>query len=264
MARLLTLLLISIAGQACAISDVSAPPDSPAAPRTLSYELVATHPHNEAAFTQGLLFDHDGYLIESSGNYGQSYISRQSLRDTAPAASYRLPDHLFAEGTALFGGRLYLLTWKAGRCLVLNANSLQPIDSLSYQGQGWGLTANKTELIMSNGGSNLYFRNPENFDLLRRVTVTDRGRPVHRLNELEWARGLVFANIWYSDTVVAIEPNSGEVRFKIDFSALRQREGRRADALNGIAFHAASGHFYLTGKYWSQLYEIKLPLPANP
>jgi len=159
-----------------------------------------------------------------------------------------------------------LLTWKSGTALVFNANTLAQTGSYKYEGQGWGLTANKRQLIMSNGSDKLQFRNPLTFTLQKTLPVRINGKPLDRLNELEWANGLIYANIWYSDQVVAIDPETGNVVQTLDLSALRKEQSRErrkapnrtADVLNGIAYNAKSGNFWLTGKYWSTVYEIKL------
>lgn len=225
----------------------------------LSFELIGTMAHRQHAFTQGLVLGHNNTLYESSGNYGQSHLVRLE-----PGSGHRvakradLSKRLFAEGLTLRDGKLYLLSWKAGLCLVYDAMSLQQLHSLEYRGQGWGLTSNKSEMIMSNGSHQLSFRDPITFAINRTINVSLNGRPLTRLNELEWVDGLIYANIWYDDTVVVIDPNTGHVVQQLDLSALRRYEHKSADALNGIAYKPDTDTFLVTGKYWSQIYEIKL------
>lgn len=227
--------------------------------RQLSFELVATLPHRPHAFTQGLVLGENNTLFESSGNYGKSHLVRlEPGSGHRVAARTDLPAYLFAEGLTLHADALYLLTWKAGVCFLYDPKTLQKLGRLEYYGQGWGLTSNGRQLIMSNGSQELSFRNARTFETESTLNVTLNGRALTRLNELEWVNGLIYANIWYEDTIVAIDPVSGRVVEQVDLSALRNYEHKSADALNGIAYKPESNTFLVTGKYWSQIYEIKL------
>lgn len=232
---------------------------------TQPYRIVKQYPHRADAFTQGLLFNEHGELLESSGQYGRSTLVRlvKGSGDQIEQ-QYNLPDKFFAEGAALFGNWLYLLTWRAGKCLILDPDTLEPRYTLAYSGQGWGLTANDKSLIMSNGSSSLTFRQANNFKVRKTLAVTEGGKPVNKLNELEWARGMIYANIWQSDDIVAIDPASGHVTQRVDLSALRDVSSRTAEALNGIAYHQQRDTFFVTGKYWASIYEIKLASPDTP
>ncbi|MFK7730405.1 MAG: glutaminyl-peptide cyclotransferase [Pseudomonadales bacterium] len=225
----------------------------------LSFELIGTMAHRPQAFTQGFVLGNNNTLYESSGNYGESHLVRlEPGSGHRVAARTDLPKRLFAEGLALHDNKLYLLSWKAGVCLVYNATSLQQLGNLEYRGQGWGLSSNEHQLVMSNGSHQLTFRDPITFAVNRTLNVTLHGRPLTRLNELEWVNELIYANIWYDDTVVAISSETGDVVAQLDLSALRRYEHKTADALNGIAYKPSTDTFLVTGKYWSQIYEIKL------
>lgn len=215
--------------------------------------------HRQSAFTQGLVLGNNNTLFESSGNYGESHLVRlEPNSGHRVAARTDLPKRLFAEGLALHNGKLYLLSWKAGLCQVYDPDSLQKLHSLEYRGQGWGLTSNSRELIMSNGSHQLTFRDPTTFAASRTLNISLNGRPLSRLNELEWVDGLIYANVWYDDSIVVIDPNTGHVVAQLDLSALRTYEHKSADTLNGIAYKPGTDTFLVTGKYWSQIYEIKL------
>lgn len=225
----------------------------------LSFELKSTMAHRPRAFTQGLVLGENNTLYESSGNYGESHLVRlEPNSGHRVAARTDLSKRLFAEGLALHGGKLYLLSWKAGLCLVYDPSSLRQLNNLDYQGQGWGLTSNGRELIMSNGSHQLTFREPTTFAVIRTLNVSLNGRPLKRLNELEWVDGLIYANVWYDDSVAVISPDTGHVVAQLDLSELRNYEKKSADALNGIAYKPGTNTFLITGKYWSQIYEIKL------
>lgn len=244
---------------ACAAVQVEHSAHATAGVKQLSFELIGTMAHRQHAFTQGLVLGNNNSLYESSGNYGESHLVRLE-----PGSGHRvavrtdLSKRLFAEGLALHDGKLYLLSWKAGLCLVFDAESLQALHTMEYRGQGWGLTSNGSELVMSNGSHQLLFRDPVTFATSRTLNVSRNGRPLTRLNELEWVDGLIYANIWYDDTVVIISPDTGRVVGQLDLSMLRTYERKTADALNGIAYKPSTDTFLVTGKYWSQIYEIKL------
>ncbi len=228
------------------------------------YEIVAIHPHSPRAFTQGLLLNSQGQIIESSGNYGASYLARYSLhKPLQPLARYAFANRYFAEGAALLTNKLFVLTWKSGLCFVLKPDDFSKLGTLRYSGQGWGLTSDGKHLIMSDGSATLTVRSPEDFSIQREISVTLNGRPVQRLNELEWARDRIYANIWYSDAIIGIEPNTGQVVERVDLSALRRMQGSRADALNGIAYDINRDLFYVTGKYWRHLYAVKFLEPEQ-
>jgi len=231
------------------------------APRPLPVRVLAVHPHDPQAFTQGLLW-HAGRLYESTGLYGRS-----SLREVDPESgrvlrSVALPDDQFGEGLALAGDRLIQLTWREERAFVWRLSDLAPLGQLAFRGEGWGLTWDGRELVQSNGSAVLELRSAADLRLVRSLAVRRRGRPVPYLNELEWVAGALYANVWESDEIVRIDPATGEVTGTWDASGLLEpQERERADVLNGIAWNPERRVFYLTGKLWPHLFEVELPEP---
>lgn len=227
---------------------------------SLDYQLVASHPHDRSAFTQGLLFA-DGVLYESSGGYGKSWISRQPPQ--GPAQRQALPDYLFAEGLAMLDEQLWLLSWKAGELRRYDPQTLSLLERRRYRGEGWGLTSDGQRFYMSDGSAKIRVRRPPDFTVEREMTVRTGAQPLPWLNELEWIEGQIFANLWQTDRIARIDPANGCVTGWLDLHALWPRQQRSADAdvLNGIAWHAASGHLWVTGKRWPLLYELRLSSP---
>ena len=238
-------------------------PSGPAARYT--YTVVQKHPHDPEAFTQGLLWQ-DGLLYESTGLKGKSTVREVALEDGRVLRSRALGDQFFGEGLACDGNRLVQLTWQNGKGFVYDRKTFQPLAEFSYIGEGWGLTFDGRQFILSDGTSNLRFLDPETFAVTRTVRVTNGNRAVGRLNELEWVDGRIYANIWKEDVVAVIAPDTGTVEAWIDLSGLltpEDRAGRRVDVLNGIAYDPATKRLWVTGKKWPVLYEIALTeLPA--
>jgi len=228
-----------------------------------TYEVVARHPHDSAAFTQGL-FWHAGRLYEGTGRYGRSSLRRVVLETGAVEQQVDLEPGYFGEGIALWQDRIIQLTWLNQTAFVWDLDGFAPQGSLAYPTQGWGLTADGTRLIMSDGSANLYFRDPDTFAETGRVSVTVFGAALDRLNELEWIGGGVWANVWRTDDVVRIDPDTGEVSDIVDFSGLlTPEEAGPADVLNGIAHDPATGRTWVTGKLWPWLFEIRLVDPND-
>jgi glutamine cyclotransferase len=236
------------------------PPPQPAP--TAAVSVVSQVPHDTAAFTQGLAF-HDGALFESTGQYGRSSLRRLDPETGAVLKKVDLGSQYFAEGLATLGRRLYQLTWREQTGLVYDAASLAQVGTFSYDGEGWGLTANGdgTALILSDGSERLRFLDPSTFAVTRTLEVTDAGAPVTELNELEWVRGELWANIWKQDRIARIDPQTGRVKGWLDVSALLPPDQRlNPEAVpNGIAYDPASNHLYVTGKLWPAIFRIRLP-----
>ena len=228
----------------------------------LDYEVVNTYPHRRNAFTQGLVFG-QGNLWEGTGQHGRSSIAKLRLQDGAVLASHRLPVRYFGEGITLFNGRLLQLTWRAETLFVYDAASLKQQRTLPYRGEGWGITHNGKQLIVSDGSATLQFRAAEDFSVIRRLEVHENNTPVKYLNELEWVGSLILANVWQTDWIVFINPSTGAVIAKLNLAALKKKQGRQADVLNGIAWRSDSRTLLVTGKYWNHLYEIRV-LPDLP
>ena len=228
------------------------------APR-YTYELVAKFPHDESAFTQGILID-DGYLWESTGRYGESSVRKIELETGRILKSHSLDESFFGEGLAMHDGQLFQLTWKSGKAFVYDRD-LNPKGEFNYQGQGWGLTTDGNDLILSDGSQHLQFIDPKTFKVRRSIRVLRKGgMPVGQLNELEYAGGKVYANCYQTDIVYEIEPKQGDVTGIIDLSGLWPTRDRPTDGiLNGIAvIPSYPPRMFVTGKLCPWIYEIKL------
>ena len=227
--------------------------------RTYGYKVEERLPHDVTAYTQGLFF-HDGVLYESAGQYGESSFRKVDLKTGRVERRMNFENRYFAEGSCVLGDRLYVLTWREQECFVYDIRSWDKLGSFRYQGEGWGLTTDGKSLIMSDGSSTLTFRNPATFAAERTVTVTLRGQKVLYLNELEYIKGEIWANVYGTDQIVRIDPGTGVVRGVINLRNLLpvQLRTRATDVLNGIAFDPKSGAVYVTGKYWPKMYRITL------
>ncbi|AFL74550.1 glutamine cyclotransferase [Thiocystis violascens DSM 198] len=223
------------------------------------YRVVASFPHDPAAFTQGLVVV-DGQLFEGTGNYGASTLRRVDLATGRVERETRLAPELFGEGIAQWHGWLVQLTWREGLGLIRDRDSLETRETFRYQGEGWGLTQDGRHWIMSDGTAELRFLDPESRRVVRRLTVRDGARSIRFLNELEYIAGEVWANVWHQDYLVRIDPDSGAVTGYLDLSGLYPESERpsREAVLNGIAHDAATDRLYVTGKYWPRLYQIEV------
>ncbi|MGM0633107.1 MAG: glutaminyl-peptide cyclotransferase [Pseudomonadota bacterium] len=230
-----------------------------ATPTEYGYQVVERFPHRSTAFTQGLLI-HDGVLYEGTGRYGRSGVARLDLEEGRLLDHRSLPRQYFGEGIAIFDNRLYQLTWKSGLVFVYDADTLEPETSHYHPGEGWGLTHDGESLILSDGSDMLQFIRPDDFSVIRRIPVTLDGQPVHRLNELEYIDGEVWANVWMSDYIVRIDPDSGEVVGLVDLSGLSEQTSTEGSdsVLNGIAWDPDEERLFVTGKLWGHLFEIEL------
>lgn len=239
-------------------------PDRPATsakrPSIQTYEIVATYPHDAKAFTQGLFF-WNGILYESTGQYGESTV-RKTVIETGEVTEFRdLPPEYFGEGITRWQDRIIALTWRSGTGFVMDLETLAPIEAFEYPGEGWGITADETHLIQSDGSSLLRFLDPDTFEITRTLNVRLNGKLLHQINELEWVKGEIWANVWQSDLIARIDPESGIVKSVIDFSGLFPPSARARpsdDVLNGIAYDATTGRIFVTGKRWPNLYEIRV------
>ncbi len=248
----LCLLLVTACGGA---GDGNAEP--PAEIPRKQIEVLRTYPHDAAAFTQGLLV-RGNQVFESTGLRGRSALREVTLATGQVVRSVELPDDLFGEGLASVGSRLIQLTWTSGIARVYDRDSFQLVDEHRYTTQGWGLCYDGARLVMSDGSSTLYFRNPTTFELQGQVQVRQAGDPLERLNELECVDGKVYANVFETDWIVEIDPESGEVTAAIDGAGLlTEAERARADVLNGLAYRAGGGTFLVTGKLWPKMFEVR-------
>jgi glutamine cyclotransferase len=223
----------------------------------LTVEVLAEYPHDRRAFTQGLVWS-GGNIYESTGQYGKSTLKKVELEDGKVLKQVNLSPRYFGEGLALVEGRLIQLTWLEQVALVYDVETLNEVQRIEYQGQGWGLTYDGSWLVMSDGTDVLTFRDPKTLSVWRRLPVVMGGRPVHRLNELEYVAGSIYANIWQATEIVRIDPQNGQVTAVIDAANLPYTPGRsREDVLNGIAFIPERETFLLTGKLWPKVFEVK-------
>ncbi|HQK43327.1 MAG TPA: glutaminyl-peptide cyclotransferase [Anaerolineaceae bacterium] len=230
-----------------------------------SITVLAKFPHDPAAFTQGLLYA-DGLFYESAGLYGQSTLRKVDPETGAVLLEKRLDAQYFAEGLALLEGKLYQLTWKENTGFIYDPQDFRQLGTFSYPTEGWGLTTDGSSLILSDGSATLYFLDPQTLQTTRALQVNLDGAPLDRLNELEYIRGEIYANIWYKDLIARIDPTSGEVVGVIDCGSLRDGEGAPGpnDVLNGIAYDARGDRLYLTGKNWPWIYEVSLRSVQTP
>jgi glutaminyl-peptide cyclotransferase len=221
--------------------------------------VIDQKPQARENFVQGLEIL-DGYLYVSAGNYGESQLLRYHLADGRTDVARKLDPRIFAEGLTVLGDNVYQLTWRNKAMLIYRKSDLQFQRALPLMGEGWGLTHNGTELIYSDGSDRLHFMSPDTAQNLRSITVTEQGRPVTLLNELEWIDGAIWANVWQRDRIVIVDPISGEVTAAIDLHGLlpptEYRQG--TDVLNGIARDPANGAIWVTGKRWPWMYRIEL------
>ena len=224
------------------------------------YQVVQIYPHDSQAFTQGLIYV-DGHLYESTGLNGSSSIRMVDLSTGQVLQQFDLPREYFGEGLTDWGSNLIQLTWKAHTGFVYDRFSFSLLRTFRYEGEGWGLTHDKTQLIMSDGTSYLRFLDPNSFKETRRIRVSDEtGHPVEKLNELEYLHGEVYANIWQTDEIVRISPRTGKVLGRIDLSGvIDKRELESPDAvMNGIAYDSIGGRLFVTGKLWPKLFAIRV------
>jgi len=222
------------------------------------YKLVATYPHDPAAFTQGLVFT-GGHLYEGTGKKGESSLRQVDLTTGKVEKFVPLNEHYFGEGITVLGNRVYQLTWQNRIGVVFDLETFNVEKTFQYTGEGWGLTTDGTNLLMSDGSANIRFLDPKTFQVVKRITAKTPQGKVDKLNELEFVKGEIWANVWYEDKIVRISPENGEVLGWIDLSNLYPRGQRRTDedVLNGIAYDAENDRLFVTGKNWPQLFEIK-------
>ena len=226
---------------------------------SMTYEVIQAYPHDPQAFTQGLIYE-NGILYESTGLYGRSSLRQVDLETGEVLEQMDLDAEYFAEGLTDWEDTLVQLTWREQVGFVYSKDDFTQIDTFDYPTEGWGLTQDGERLIMSDGTSTLFFLDPETYAVTGKVTVTDQGKEIVNINELEWVWGEIFANIWQTDDIIRIDPETGEVLGWIDLSGLLPEEDRTAqtDVLNGIAFDPSGNRLFVTGKLWPKLYEIRL------
>ncbi|MEO5820408.1 MAG: glutaminyl-peptide cyclotransferase [Vicinamibacteraceae bacterium] len=233
------------------------------APPVSGYRVVNAYPHDPDAYTQGLIF-RGGFLYESTGRNGKSTLRKVKLETGAVLQQRQVDSAHFAEGLAEWKGRLFQLTWQSNVAFVYDLATFNLAKTMRFPGEGWGLAASPEGLILSDGSADLRVLDPETFRETRRVTVRDGDTPIDQLNELEFVRGEVWANVWHTNRIARIAPQTGRVVGWIDLSGLMGMYRLDPEAvLNGIAYDAASQRLFVTGKLWPKLFEIQV-VPKAP
>jgi len=234
-------------------------PEEPDVVTFYTYEVVNVYPHDRSAFTQGLVYE-DGLLYEGTGLYGQSTLRKVDLESGEVLQLHELEDRFFGEGVTIFGDRIIQLTWRSNVGFVYDKRTFELLETFTYPTEGWGLTHDGERLIVSDGTSILYFRDPVTFEEIGRIEVFDESGPVTMLNELQYVNGKVYANVWLTERVAIISPDTGQVTAWVDLQGLLTAEdlSEPVDVLNGIAYDAENDRLFVTGKLWPWLFEIVL------
>lgn len=226
---------------------------------TYTYEIVNSWPHDPKAFTQGLVFYKDA-LFESTGHYGHSTLRKVELETGKIEKQVEVSSQYFAEGMTIFKGKIYQLTWTSHKGFIYDVKKFRAQGEFTYEGEGWGLTHDEHYLIQSDGSNRLRFLDPETFKTVRTISVDENGAPLMEINELEYVNGEIYANIWKSERIARIDPQTGRILGWIDMSGLFPPELRvnPEDVLNGIAYDEKQHRLFVTGKRWPRLFEIRL------
>ncbi len=226
---------------------------------TYTYRIVNSYPHDPDSFTQGLQYE-DGILYEGTGQEGSSKLRKVTLETGQIMQEYKLPSSYFGEGITIWDDRIIQLTWQARMGFVYDKESFRLLRRFNYPTEGWGITHDNVRLIMSDGTSALYFLDPETLQTIGQIEVHDENGPILEINELEYIQGYVYANIWKTNTIAIIDPETGKVVSTIDLSGLLSfcDINQPIDVLNGIAYDAENDRLFVTGKLWPKLFEIEL------
>jgi glutamine cyclotransferase len=233
--------------------------------RFYRYKVLNSYPHDSLAFTQGLVFE-DGFLYESTGLYGRSTVRKVELETGKAMKLHKLPNNYFGEGLTIFRDKIIQLTWESRVGFVYDKNTFRLLSQFSYPTQGWGITHDGSRLIMSDGTSVLHFLDTETFKQIGQLEVFDADGPVNNINELEFVKGQIYANIWPTDRIAIISPQTGRVTGWVNLTGLFRPTGLGASAMvpNGIAYAPQADRLFVTGKLWPTVFEIELiPKPAK-
>lgn len=224
-------------------------------------EIIRKFEHDKNAYTQGLLF-RNGYLIESTGQYGQSSIRKVDINSGKVLKKVDIPYNYFGEGITIHDEKLYMLTWRERTCFIFDPDTFEEIETKRYYSEGWGLEKIGDRLIMSDGSNFLRYLDPDSFEILKTISIYEGNFPVQKLNELEYIEGMLFANIWMEDKIAVIDPDAAEVLAYVDCSELREfvKHDSNAETLNGIAYINGKGTFILTGKNWPFYFEVSIDI----
>jgi glutamine cyclotransferase len=237
----------------------AAAPTVPGEAREVYYEVVGSYPHDTQAFLQGLVW-HNGYLYESTGLEGRSTLRKVELQTGKVVKEHKLADDLFGEGLARVDNRLVQLTWTTERGFVYDLETFRVLREFKYNTEGWGLTFDGTNLILSDGSNVLTFLDPQTYQPVRKLSITRNGRAVSQLNELEYIDGEIWANVWQQDFILRIDPKTGQVTSFLNMRGILPAQSRRGteDVLNGIAYDPDQKRIFISGKLWPKLFEIKV------
>lgn len=230
-------------------------------PAIMQYSILKVYPHDTASFTEGLYLSNN-FLFESTGMNGESKLRKVDLTNGKATQEIKLDTSLFGEGISMIDGKIYQLTYREHKVFVYDAATFKKIKEMQWPFEGWGMTTDGKQLIISTGSSNLYYVNPDDFKILKTVNITDNNGPVGNINELEYVDGKIYANVYETFYIIKINPESGTVESKADLTGVLEKTGthynpQKIDVLNGIAYNAANKSFYITGKYWPALFEVK-------
>ncbi|UCF07096.1 MAG: glutaminyl-peptide cyclotransferase [bacterium] len=253
--------LLACASVFHACSDSSSPvgpDDTTQVVRYYGFSVIHEYPHDPLAFTQGLVY-HGGYLYEGTGINGRSALRLIEIETGTPLRSDTLDSQYFGEGITIYQDRIYQLTWQSQTGFVYDRETFTLLETFSYDTEGWGITHDGARLVMSDGSDTLRFLDPVTYVVLEAIAVQDSAGPVVRMNELEYIRGEIYANIWQTDRIAIISPQTGRVTGWIDLEGLLAPEDRPgAGVLNGIAYDGEGERLFVTGKLWPKLFEIEL------
>jgi len=229
------------------------------APAILNYSVLNVYPHDTSSFTEGLLL-HNGILLESTGNKGRSKLLEVDLKTGKIKKSIKLSDEYFGEGITVLNNKIYQLTYQEHKVFVYDMNFKKLAQEFEWPYEGWGMTTDGKSLLINTGGSNIYFVNPESFKIERTLGVSNNNGYVSNINEMEWVEGAIYANIWQTNEIIKINAQTGLVEAKADFTDILKKSNvpdSSSEAFNGIAYNPSSKTFYVTGKWWPALFEIK-------
>jgi glutamine cyclotransferase len=252
---LILLALVAVLASSATTMVLPQPPETP----VYGYKIIKTYPHDPKAFTQGLTFE-GGALYEGTGLNGQSSLRRVELETGKVLQIHRLPEEYFGEGVTICKDKIIQLTWQEKTGFVYDKLSFNLLKQFSYATEGWGITQDGRRLIMSDGSDTLFFLDSQTYKRIGSLKVRDKTNPVFNLNELEYIKGEIYANVWQTDYIVRISPRTGQILAWINLRGLLSREDRMnpVDVLNGIAYDAKGDRLFVTGKLWPKLFEIKL------
>lgn len=226
-------------------------------PKDYTFKIIKTYNHDISAYTQGLVIE-KGVMYEGTGEMGASSLRKVKYETGEVLKSVSLANDIFGEGITIFGNKIYQITWKSNECFVYDKTTFKQINKFNYSTEGWGITTDGKQLIMSDGSARLYYMNPENFAQTATLDVYDYDGEILYLNELEYIKGEIWANVYQEDYIVRIEPETGKVLGKIDLTGILDKKfiTNKIDVLNGIAYEVPTGKIFVTGKWWPKLFEI--------